>query len=92
MGHPRIAPSVVLRGRRALGKGETQLDSLIVDMNRGYMWGLGGLTCVMLSGCYLARCKFTRVSAKPSDMGDTCCSHSIEVPFHLCSYEIYVYV
>jgi hypothetical protein len=30
------------------------------------------LTCVVLSGFFLARCKLIRISIKPLDMGDTC--------------------
>jgi hypothetical protein len=63
-GHPWIAPSVVSRG--------TRTDSLIIVANCGHMWGLEGLTCVMLLGCYLTTFKLTRVSAKPSDTDDTC--------------------
>jgi hypothetical protein len=47
-------------------------DSLIVVANCGRMWGLRSLMCVVLLGCYLAMFKLTRVSTKPSDMGDTC--------------------
>jgi hypothetical protein len=33
---------------------------------------LSWLTCVMLSGCYLASCKLIQILVKPLDMGDTC--------------------
>jgi hypothetical protein len=72
MGYPWIAQRVVSHGRRALGKGGARSNSLIVVVNYGYMWGRGGLTCVILLGCYLGRFKLIRISAKPSDMGDTC--------------------
>jgi hypothetical protein len=56
MGHPRIAQCVVSHGRRARlfdRCHELWLDSLIVVMNCGRMWGLGGPTCVVLLGCPL---------------------------------------
>jgi hypothetical protein len=40
----------ISRGRCAQGKGGTQTDSLIIIVNYGRMWGLGGLVCVVLSG------------------------------------------
>jgi hypothetical protein len=43
---------------------------------------------VMLSGCYLERCKLTRVSMKPSDMGDTCLLQS----FHNSAIFTYVHM
>jgi hypothetical protein len=70
MGHPRIVPSVVSHERRALGKCDTRPDSLIIVTNCDHMWSLGGCTCVMLLGCYLARCTLIQISVTPSDMGD----------------------
>jgi hypothetical protein len=50
MGHPRIAQCVVSCRRCALGKGGTRPNSLIVVVNCGRMWGLGGIMCVVLPG------------------------------------------
>jgi hypothetical protein len=57
-------------------------------MNRGRMWGLAGLACVMLSDFSLIRCKLIRIAVTLSDMSDT----YLLLSFHsnatsLCCYE-----
>jgi hypothetical protein len=61
----------VLCGRRTLGKGATRPDFCIIVVN------VGTRIAFMVHVCRVVRlfslgCELTRVSAKPSDMGDTC--------------------
>jgi hypothetical protein len=71
MGHPRIALCGVSRGRRALGKGVTRPDSLIVVMNMATRVVFVVHVCRVVRLFPLQGCELTRVSAKPSDMGYT---------------------
>jgi hypothetical protein len=83
MGHPRIAPSVVSHGRHALGNGGTRPDSLIIVVNCGRLWGLGGLACVVLSGFPLQGVNSFKSLRHPQIwVIPTCCSHSVAVSFY----------
>jgi hypothetical protein len=90
MHHPPMSIGVSRR-RRALGRGGTRPDSLIVVMNCGHAWGLRDRVYVVLSDCSLARCKFIQITATLSEMIDSCLllsfrSNSTSIMFNL-AYE-----
>jgi hypothetical protein len=61
----------VSRGRRTLGKGATQPDSLIIVVNVATRVAFMAHVCHVVRLFPLQGCELTRVFAKPSDMGDT---------------------
>jgi hypothetical protein len=95
-GHPRIPQRMVSCERRALGKGVTQPDSLIVVVNYGHSWCLCGSRVSYCQIITLQDLNWFESLWHPRIwriwVTLARCSHSVEVSFHLCSYEIYGFI
>jgi hypothetical protein len=70
-----IAQCLVLCGRRALGKGGTRSDSLIVVVNCGHSWCLRGSHVSCCQVISIASCILISISATLLDMSDDLAPH-----------------